>query len=122
MSDIDPTTRPGWVPAAPGPRRPARARTAYLVRPLPLDPTALAVIPHTASLYRLDPPMRYPHATYGHVIVLAQDDQYGPRTLVYGANAAGEIVSLGDVRGSYDGGMDHQEALRRAGYEVAFDA
>ena len=109
-------------PAARGAdRKPAPVKKAYLVRPLPLDPTLLAVVPHTASLYRLDPPMRFTWAGYDHVIVLAQDHHAGPHTLVLGADADANITSLGDLPGSYDGGMDHVDALRRAGYEVVLE-
>ena len=134
MSDLDPTTHVGRRPDGSAPRPtagppPARgadggrvpAKKAYLVRPLPLDPTLLAIVPHTASLYRMDPPMRFTWACYDHAIVLAQHDHIGPHTLVLGADADANILSLGDLPGSYDGGMDHVEALRRAGYEVVLE-
>ena len=93
--------------------------TAYLLRVLPLDETASSLIPHTASLYRVDPPLHStPTRGYDHVIVLAQEDQYGEQTLILGADPDARITSLGDLPGSFDGAMDHVEALRRAGYEV----
>ena len=80
-------------------------------------------------LYRLTPPMRakrwsdeaeeYVDVHYEHVVVSAVFSLFsGPETYVFGASADGEIVNLMEQDGSFEGGLDHAEALRRAGYEV----
>lgn len=107
-------------PCVEGVVRPTGTRYAFLLRALPLDPTLVAVFPHTASLYRLDPPMRTRSGRYDHVVVLAQHDEWGGRTQVFPSDADA-VMSPGDLPGSYAGGMDHVEALNRAGYEVVLE-
>lgn len=43
----------------------------------------------------------------------------GPETYVFPANEDGEAVSFAEMEGSYRGGLDHGEALRGLGFEVA---
>ncbi len=105
------------TPCVEGVVRPTGARYAFLERTLPLDPTLVAVRPHTASLYRLDPPMRTRGGPIEHVVVLAQHDEGGGWTQIFGADPDARMRA-GDLPGSYDGGTDHVEALQRAGYEV----
>jgi hypothetical protein len=81
------------------------------------------------KLYRLDPPMPYDryddeedkrthHADY--VIVSAVIAMFsGPETYIFPADSDGTVKTWGELDGSYRGGLDHEEALRRAGYEVS---
>lgn len=43
----------------------------------------------------------------------------GPETYIFTANSEGAITSYMELEGSFKGGLDHAEALRRAGYEVS---
>lgn len=66
--------------------------------------------------YRLDPPL---DGIYADVVVSAADVPYsGPETFIFGANEKGEISDWGELPGSYRGGLDHEQALRNAGYTV----
>lgn len=71
-----------------------------------------------ARLYRLNEPLD----GHTYVVVSAIDERPAFRiheTYIFGADHAGNIKSWGELEGSYKGGTDHEEALRRAGYEVA---
>ncbi|MFS0703637.1 hypothetical protein AB6N23_03870 [Cellulomonas sp. 179-A 9B4 NHS] len=105
------------TPCVEGVVRPTGTRYAVLERALPLDPTLVAVRPHTASLYRLDPPMRTRGGPVAHVVVVAQHGEGGGWTQIFGADPDAQMRP-GDLPGSYEGGTDHVEALQRAGYEV----
>lgn len=81
----------------------------------------------TAHLFRLDPPVTYRNYTIDgtvaltsdHVIVSAADVPFsGPETYIFPANTAGGIADWGELEGSFRGGLDIEEALGRAGYEV----
>lgn len=79
----------------------------------------------TAHLYRLDPPIEdrdYDGShlgTYEYVRVSATYAMFsGPETYIFPADETGEVTSWGELDGSYKGGLDHEEALRGAGYEV----
>ncbi len=85
----------------------------------------------TAHLYRLDPPIEQKdwdgnvEATHEYVRVSATvvpnfgfSDVGGPETYIFPADETGEVLDWGEVDGSYRGGLDHEEALHRAGYEV----
>ena len=83
-----------------------------------------------AGLWRMSPPLRYERyeATgedvndfVGHeaqyVIVSAANVMFsGPETYIFPATASGEIVTWGELPGSYKGGLSQQQALRNAGY------
>jgi hypothetical protein len=72
-----------------------------------------------ANLYRVDPPMAYEDGTTEYVIVSAVVALYsGPETYIFPANESGEVIDWLELPGSFKGGMDHDEALRGAGYEV----
>ncbi len=81
------------------------------------------------KLYRLDPPLRVDRVFNGarwveYILVSAAvvpehlSTFNGPEVLIFVANYNGSILSKVDLPGSYRGGLDHAEALRRAGYEV----
>jgi hypothetical protein len=79
-----------------------------------------------ASLYRVDPPMTYgdlcdeeDKGTTEFVIVSAVNVPFsGPETYIFPADSDGEVVDWLELDGSYRGGLDHEAALRGAGYEV----
>lgn len=57
----------------------------------------------------------------GHEYVIVSSAytwDHGDETYIFGANENGEIVEWGELEGSYVGGLDHEIALRSAGYEV----
>jgi hypothetical protein len=69
----------------------------------------------TAKHYRCDPPLE------GHEFVVASATvamYSGPETYIFPADAEGRVTGWGELEGSYRGGMDHDEALVNAGYEV----
>ena len=54
------------------------------------------------------------------VVVSASVVPFGaPETYIFPADAAGEVTDWGELDGSYRGGLDHEKALRNAGYDVA---
>ena len=77
------------------------------------------------KLYRLDPPMpmgEWSNADFAEttfVVVSAANVPYcGPETYIFAADADGNVTDWGALDGSFQGDMDHEEALRNAGYEV----
>ncbi len=93
-----------------------------------------------ATLYRLQNPVSFgtecldehgdlenPRPTTEFVIVSAVSDT-GKRsmfgrslveTFIFPATADGKAISWGELPGSYKGGLDHAQALRGLGYEIA---
>lgn len=73
-----------------------------------------------AALYRVDPPMADDDGTTEYVVVSAANvPPSGPETYIFAADEDGEVTSWGELYGSFRGGLDHAEALRGAGYEIA---
>lgn len=78
-----------------------------------------------AAVYKLSDPM--PVDRFGdekqhtdHVVVSAVDVMFsGPETYIFPCDADGKVTSWGELEGSFRGGLDHAEALRGAGYEIA---
>jgi hypothetical protein len=74
-----------------------------------------------AILYKLNTPMAdgYGKKT-SFVIVSAVVVPFGggPETYIFPATEDGKAINMLDMDGSYRGGLDHKEALERAGYEV----
>lgn len=77
-----------------------------------------------ARQYRLSAPARFgwredDSGVTEHVIVSATHAMYtGPETYIFPADAEGNLLEWSEMEGSYRGGLDHAEALRRAGYVV----
>lgn len=73
-----------------------------------------------AWLYELSEPIvDYDEGKHSHVIVSAVVAMYsGPETYIFPATADGEIVSWGELDGSFRGALDHNQALENAGYSV----
>lgn len=65
--------------------------------------------------YRVSPKLR------GHRYVIVSTAVVpfsGPETYVFGADEGGKIVDWIELKGSFRGRLDHDEALSRAGYSV----
>lgn len=45
----------------------------------------------------------------------------GSETLIFPSDEKGDITSFTDLEGSYRGGLDHEKALKNAGYEIIND-
>lgn len=72
-------------------------------------------------LYKVKPLVEFRGETTDHLMVSAIPlafDTGRPETYIFPANSAGEIISWGELEGSFRGGMDHEKALRDAGYEI----
>lgn len=77
--------------------------------------TALNHMRGDARLYQLSEPLDGSE----HVVVSGIDNRWGAETYIFPADSSGEITSWGELEGSFKGSIDHAEALRGAGYEVA---
>ena len=81
-----------------------------------------------ASLYELDEEIGYGEGWYEpgefagytrYVVVSATDVMpSGPETYIFPADEDGNVLSWQEMTGSYRGGLDHAEALRRMGATV----
>ena len=77
-------------------------------------------------LYRVDPPIRpYTFAEEpeadptDYVIVSAANVPFsGPETYIFPADENGEVIDWVELGGSFRGALDHEQALRNAGYTV----
>ena len=68
-----------------------------------------------ARHYRLTPPL----GEYGNVVVSAVDIPFcGEETYIFGCDENAENINYCELNGSFRGGLDHEKALRDAGYEV----
>ena len=67
------------------------------------------------KLYRLTPSL----AGNKYVLVSAAYTwDHGNETYIFGANSKGNVTNWNELKGSYKGGLDHTEALNRAGYVI----
>ncbi len=75
-----------------------------------------------ARLFRLSEPISYGDGNRGstnYVIVSASVVPFsGPETYIFPANEEGEVISWGEMDGSYRGGLSHKEAIRNAGWNT----
>jgi hypothetical protein len=87
------------------------------------DTEALKAATGSMRLYRLDPPLRDEYAENGpfEYVVVSATNAYmtGPETYIFPADEKGEITSWGELEGSFRGSLDHEKALRNAGYKIA---
>lgn len=69
-------------------------------------------------IYRMEPPLD----GHDHVWVSAVFVPFtGPETYIFGWDeGVKDVASWGELEGSYRGGLDHDEALRGAGYEPVY--
>jgi len=66
------------------------------------------------KLYRMSPP----HHGHEHVVSSAVIVFGHPETYLFGSDADGTITHWGELDGSLKGTLDHEEAIREAGYVV----
>ena len=81
------------------------------------------------GLYRIDPPMVWndPHdgdtgtmKMTNYVVVSAIVAPYsGPETFIFAADADGEVIHWGELKGSMRGTLNPEKALAKAGYKIA---
>lgn len=76
-----------------------------------------------ASLYKLDEEIGYCAGRFeGHtryVVVSATSAMLsGPETYIFPADEDGNVLDWSELTGSYRGGLDHAEALRRMGATI----
>lgn len=73
-----------------------------------------------ARLYLLSEPHEsYDGDKHEYVIVSATVVMYsGPETYIFPATPDGKIADWGEMEGSFRGGLNHEEALKNAGYTV----
>lgn len=65
-----------------------------------------------ARVYRVEPPLE----GHEHVIVSAVD-WFVTETYIFPSDGV-SVTEWGELDGSFKGGVDHERALRNAGYEV----
>jgi hypothetical protein len=81
-----------------------------------------------ARLYRLSQPVAYDYdwendtykSSTNFVVVSAASAVFsGPETYIFPAGENGKVVDWCELEGSFKGGLDHEQALRNAGWEVS---
>ena len=77
----------------------------------------------TAKLWRVDPPVEFgygddtQHTQF--VVTSATRAMFSwPETYIFPADAAGRVLDWGELDGSYRGGLDHEKAIKDAGYAI----
>lgn len=80
-----------------------------------------------AILFQLSEPVAYDYdwdaeqykSMTQFVVVSATDAMHsGPETYIFPANEQGEVIHWSELYGSFKGALDHDTALRNAGFEV----
>jgi hypothetical protein len=73
-----------------------------------------------ARLFSLNEPIAYGNDKHTDHVVVSAVVAYGsgPETYIFPADAEGSVLSWCELDGSYRGGLDHEEAIRQAGWEV----
>lgn len=73
-----------------------------------------------AKRYKVTPRVKIAEGkSVSHVVVSAVIAMFsGPETYIFPADRDGEVVSWGEMEGSYRGGLDHEQALQNAGYRL----
>lgn len=84
--------------------------------------------PATQQLWKLDPPLRQykvdyetgeeQHIDHEYVVTSASSVFWIPETYIFPASAQGEITRYLELKGSFKGELDHEKALRNAGYST----
>lgn len=75
-------------------------------------------------VYRLNPPHVEAHwdgtkTTHEFVVVSGVYAPFsGPETYIFPSTADGEVTDWGEMTGSFQGAIDHEQALRGMGYGV----
>lgn len=78
-----------------------------------------------ARLYRVEPPVEFEDRDgttklTDHVVVSATA-VLRPETYIFPASSAGKVLDWLELEGSFQGGLDHEHALNRAGYSVRYE-
>jgi len=76
--------------------------------------------------YKVDPPMESRSwykgdkiKKFDYVMVSAAVVPFGgPETYIFGCDEEGTVLDWGELKGSYQGGLSHEEALDGAGYKI----
>lgn len=98
--------------------------TAYEIQPA--DRSVWDGMNGSKRLFRLDPPLRQRDwfadeddaFTEHEIVVVSAAIAFGsPETYIFPADRSGEITDFGELDGSFRGSLDHEEALRNAGYD-----
>ena len=72
-----------------------------------------------ARLFKLSEPTKYEGGETEYVVVSAAVALFsGPETYIFPANDSGEVADWGELDGSFQGDLDHERALRRAGFHI----
>lgn len=69
-----------------------------------------------AHLYRCDPPLEGHEYVVVSAVVVRWTGE--PETCIFPGNEKGAVTSWDELDGSFQGGCDHERALRNAGYAV----
>lgn len=76
----------------------------------------------SARLWHCEPPMVSDCDTElvtEYVVTSATNIPFsGPETYIFASDSVGHVTCWGELPGSFQGGLDHEEAIRNAGYEV----
>lgn len=96
--------------------------TATLVRDLGRSSSGAA-----QRLYRLSEGVRVSErdpdkGKTDHVVVSAVRVLGEPETYIFASDAEGAVTCWTEMPGSYRGGLDHEQAIRDAGWEIAQEA
>lgn len=78
------------------------------------------------AVYKLSEPVTFPEYRYDgeegstseHVLVSGVNSVYAHETYIFPCDEAGYVLDLGELAGSFQGGIDHGAALAGLGYEV----
>jgi len=68
------------------------------------------------KLYKCNPPME----DYDYVIVSAGRSAGEAETFIFGSNKRGKMLSYDELQGSITGTINHDKALRKAGYKPVY--
>jgi len=78
-----------------------------------------------ARLYRLSEPVNYwgddyPFVNTNFVVVSAVVGPFsGAETFIFPSDEHGKVLDCRELDGSYWGGLDHEKALKNAGYSIS---
>ena len=71
-----------------------------------------------ARLYSLSEPLE----GHNYIVVSAADAPYtGPETFIFGCDERGNAIDFGELEGSFRGSLDHDKALKYAGYTPHYE-
>lgn len=76
-------------------------------------PTLRSTSPTGADqrVYRLSEPITYDNGCTSHVVVSAVTVVGRPETFIFPSDPEGNVLDWGELEGSFQGGLDHEEAI-----------